>query len=293
MLVTQILTRLQAWLRQHPHLKAWLLPAYVRMLHWRWQMRNLLTRHRPIVFHAGQFPLKMYPDGSIPEVLYSGSFEATERDFVAAFLQPGMTVVDAGANVGLYTLAVCALVGATGKVYAFEPGRLTFERLRRNLDLNQCKNVVATHVALSNTHEQMVLRMDPTHPTLDAHRFVQPIGTVIRPTSTDEIVECQTLDGYFLAHEVVGTIDFMKIDVEGAELALLQGAERTLARSTDITILLECTQNRDQVRDLLVRHGFQCFVWDGVERALRPVVFDEAIATGSIVLRRQQWDSKL
>lgn len=127
----------------------------------------------------------------------------------------------------------------------------------------------------------------PPHPTLDAHRFVQSIGSVMNPTSTDEIVECQTLDNYFLAHEVVDIIDFMKIDVEGAELALLQGAEKTLARSANITILLECTQNREQVRDFLARHGFQCFVWDCARQALRSVVFDDVVIINNIILRRQ------
>jgi FkbM family methyltransferase len=253
------------------------------MLPLRWKARNLLTRRSPIVFDAGQHHLKMYPDGMIPESLYNGYFEATERDFVAAFLQPGMTVVDAGANVGLYTIMASVLVGATGRVHSFEPGQLTFEHLQRNIDLNQCQNVVATRAALSNTHDQMVLRIDPNHSALDGHRFVQPMRDVMRPTSTDEIVECQMLDDYFLS------CDFLKIDVEGAELAVLQGAKKTLARAADITILLECSQNREQVRDLLARHGFQTFVWDNAKQALRLVAFDDVVATSNIILRRQPW----
>lgn len=282
----QIQTKLRTWFRQFPRLKAWLLPAYARMLPLRWKARNLLTHRSPIVFDAGQHRLKMYPDGMILENLYNGYFETTERDFVAAFLQPGMTVVDAGANVGIYTIMASALVGAAGQVYAFEPGQLTFERLQRNLGLNQCPNVVATRAALSNTHDQMVLRTDPNHPVLDGHRFVQPMRDITIPASTDEIVECQMLDDYLLS------CDFLKIDVEGAELAVLQGAEKTLARAVDITILLECTQNRGQVRDLLARHGFQGFVWDRVKQALCPVVFDDVVATSNIILRRQPWIKK-
>lgn len=81
----------------------------------------------------------------------------------------------------------------------------------------------------------------------------------------------------------------MKIDVEGAELAVLQGAEKTLLSSPDITILFECSQNREQVRDLLVRHGFKCYVWDCVGRILKPVVFDEAVLTSNVILRRHNW----
>jgi len=280
----RIQTKMRTWIRQYPRLKSCLLPVYLRMLPLRYLARNVLACRHPIAFNAGQHRLKLYPDGSIPEVLYSGNFEATERDFVAMFLQPGMTVVDAGANVGLYTVTASALVGTTGRVYAFEPGRLTFERLQRNLELNHCQNVIANRIALSDKHGQMFLRVDTAYPALDGHRFVQPMEDVTRPASTDEIVDCQTLDDYFLSG---GGLDFMKIDVEGAELALLQGAEKTLARSTNITIMLECTQNREKVRDLLARHGFQFFVWNCVERALKPVIYDEVIATSNIVLRRQ------
>jgi FkbM family methyltransferase len=248
-------------------------------------MRNLLTRNRPIVFNADQYHFKMYPYGAIPEVLYMNNFEENERDFVANTLKSGMVVVDAGANVGLYTLMSSALVGVTGRVHAFEPGRLSFERLQRNLDINQCQNVVANRIALFNTHTQMILRADPAYPKLDGHRFIQSMQGVTSPISTDEIVECQTLDEYFFSLGVV--IDFMKIDVEGAELALLQGAEKTLARSTNITILLECSQNREQVWNLLARHGFQSFLWDRIGRVLRPAIYDESIAENNIILRPQ------
>ncbi|MBX3052998.1 MAG: FkbM family methyltransferase [Caldilineaceae bacterium] len=276
---------LRVQLRHHPRLKAGLLPRYVRLLHWFWQLRNFLTGHRPIVFSAGEHMLKLHPDGSVPEVLYTGNFEAVERDFVATCLVPGMVVVDAGANVGLYTVISSALVGANGRVYAFEPGRLTFERLQRNLYLNQCQNVIATRVALSNTNSPMVLRVDAAHPTLDGHRFVRPMDEVIHPTATDEIVKCQTLDDC-LRQQGVDRIHFMKVDVEGAELALLQGAELTLKRSTDITVILECTQNRQQVQNLLDRHGFQYFKWDCDEQILKPSTFDEAVVTGNVIVRR-------
>lgn len=290
--MTLMMTFLRTWIRQNPRLKVCLIPSYLRMLHLLWIVRNLLTGRRPITFDTAKHQINLYPAGMIAEALYSGNFEMNERNFVAAFLKPGMTVVDAGANIGLYTLMSSVLVGPTGRVHAFEPGQLTFKRLQRNLDLNQCKNVVANRIALSNTREQMFLRIDPAHPALDGHRFVQPVKDVGHPTSTDEIVECQTLDDYFSSAEV-RKVDFMKIDVEGAELSLLQGAEKMLGYSTDITILLECTHNREQVRNLLARYGFQCFHWDCVGQVLRPVIYDEVVATSNIVLRRQPWNHRL
>jgi FkbM family methyltransferase len=278
--------RLRTWFRKYPRLKARLLPIYTRTLSLRWKLRNLVTRRSPIIFSIGQHYLRLYPDGMILQSIYDGYFEIVERNFVEVYLQPGMTVVDAGANVGLYTIMASALVGVSGRVFAFEPSQLTFDRLQRNLDINQCQNVIAAHAALSNTHEQMILRIDPNHPVLDGHRFVLPMREVVHPTHTDEIVDCQMLDDYFLF------CDFLKIDVEGAELAVLKGAENILARSTDITILLECTQNRVQVWDLLSQHGFQSFVWDNTKQALQLVAFEDVVATSNIILRRQPWTKK-
>jgi hypothetical protein len=131
----------------------------------------------------------------------------------------------------------------------------------------------------------MVLRVDPKHPNLDGHRFVHSMRDIIEFLPTDEIVECQTLDDYFLPQE--GLINFMKIDVEGAELSLLQGAEKTLARSGNITVLLECTQNQEQVRDLLAQWGFQCFIWERTMKILKPVMYDKVIGGKNIILRRK------
>lgn len=191
-------TKLRIFISQYPRLKALLVPVYEQILHLGWLSHNLITHH-PIVLNAGQHTLKLYPDGSIAKVLYYGDFEAVELDFVASYLKPGMTVIDVGANVGLYSLISSVMVGTTGKVHAFEPGRLSFERLQRNLNLNRCKNVVATHIALSNANEPMFLRVDPTHPSLDSHCYVESMQDVIHPTSTDEIVDCKKLDDYFLS----------------------------------------------------------------------------------------------
>lgn len=134
----------------------------------------------------------------------------------------------------------------------------------------------------------MILRVDPNHPTFDAHCFVDSLEDAPEINSTDEIVKCQKLDNYNLGH-----IDFIKIDVEGGELALLEGAEQTLLDSRDVTLLLECTKHRKQVQDFIERLGFHSFLWDDQENALKPTVFEKAVVTSNIVLRRQPWNHKL
>jgi FkbM family methyltransferase len=185
------------------------------------------------------------------------------------------------------SLMASILTGQTGCVHAFEPGVLTFARLKRNLQLNGCQNVVTHHAALSDANEEMVLRVDPQYPTFDAHCFVLPLREAGPLTATDEIVPCRKLDDYTLER-----FDFIKIDVEGEELVLLRGALKTLSDSPDVTLLMECTRNREQAKNFLEEQGFLSFSWDDREQALKSVVFEQAALIGSIVLRRRPWKAK-
>jgi len=228
--------------------------------------------------------MKLWPEGQIAQGLYKGGFELSDRNFVLSYLKPGMRVVDAGANIGLYAVMSSILTGSSGHVYAFEPGKITFNRLQRNLLLNDCQKVIANNVALANACGEMILRADPNHPTFDAHCFVDSLDNALEINSIDEIVKCQKLD-----HYNIGRIDFLKIDVEGGELALLEGAEQTLLDSENITILLECTKHRKQVQDFMERLGFHSFLWDDQEHDLKPAVFEKVVTTGNVVLRRNPW----
>lgn len=279
-----ILRKLKSWVRRYPFLKVLLLPAYLRMLNISWLMRKFIFR-LPVRVYAGQIEIQLHPEGSIPEILFKGDFEPGERDFVASFVKPGMTVVDAGANVGFYSILASVLVAGEGCVHSFEPGRLTFKRLLQNLELNNCKNVVPSRTALSNKKKEVIFSVDPLNPTLDSHCFIRTDSDKLKLAPTDEIVTCQTLDEYFSACDK-RTVDFIKIDVEGSELELLQGAEATLAASPKIVILLECTKNREQVWGLLKKKGFNCFVWDSSKRGLSPAVYSEVVCTSNVILCR-------
>jgi FkbM family methyltransferase len=282
-----VLQYLRRKIRRNPHLRERLLPLWIQLHHLHWQLRNVITRRRPISFNAGDYVIKLHCDGQIPEALYFG-FEAIERDFVATYLRSNMCVVDVGANVGLYTVMASVLVGPSGVVHAFEPSAMTHQLLIRNLELNGCQNVIPNKLALSNSNERMVLRADPLDPSYDAHRFVETINSVDQLLDTDEVVKCLTLDEYALNIE---NIDFMKIDVEGAELMVLKGAAATLAKVDEMTLMLECSTNEDEVAEFLIGYGYNFFVWDVSNRVLKPSSFEEAIriGNGNVFARRKPW----
>lgn len=74
-------------------------------------------------------------------------------------LEEGMNVVDAGANVGQYTLLASPIVGLRGSVHSFEPVPATFSRLRQNVDLNRLTNVSLNRAALWNKIEELQLAL--------------------------------------------------------------------------------------------------------------------------------------
>jgi FkbM family methyltransferase len=146
----------------------------------------------------------------------------------------GSTVIDVGANVGSFTLRH-GLAGAN--VFAIEPNPDTYGRLRWNLNANG----VAANTRCCALGARASRGMFAGH------------GTRTRVDVGDGDVEIETLDD---AAAQLGTIDLLKIDVEGAEVEVLLGAERTLDRVRRVVLEWHEEELLDDVRTILRRHGF-------------------------------------
>jgi FkbM family methyltransferase len=135
------------------------------------------------------------------------------------FLNPGMTVVDVGAHIGTHTVYFAQTVGSTGRVVAAEPQRFIHQILCANIALNGLTNVVAYHAALGDQDGII------TVPLLDYAAENNFGGLELGKTVEGEPVAMATLDGLALPQ-----CHFVKIDVEGMEAEVLQGARATLAQ---------------------------------------------------------------
>jgi FkbM family methyltransferase len=211
---------------------------------WRFLRRPRRAQYLSLAFRARRvfpempIPLRL-PFGawwlaqksSLDDELIHDGFEDVELAFVEKMLQPGMTVLDAGAHHGLYTLLASRRVGKRGRVIAFEPSPRERKRLRRHLWLNRSKNVAVESCALGDAHREAELflvtgREDWCNslraPQIDARTTTVP-------------VELERVDGVM---EKLGItrVDFIKLDVEGAELSILQGARATLAASRPVIL---------------------------------------------------------
>lgn len=192
--------------------------------------------------------VELYPKGQIPELLFTSRFEWEEIGLIAAILKPGMNVLDIGANIGLYSVIAGKLVGATGKVWSFEPSSETSIQLKDNLSLNRISSVKIVQIALSDVVEDsLALKRDPGYRDGDRYLATRKnvnIQVAGQPEDAGdmEIVSVTTLDHFFSRDgNAFPRIDFMKMDIEGGEFAVFRGARQLLLSNPEIVIMFECT----------------------------------------------------
>jgi FkbM family methyltransferase len=152
-------------------------------------------------------------------------WDVRELRFLRRFLAPGMTFVDIGAHHGLYSVLAAQCVGATGRVLAFEPAPPVFRRLRWHLRLNGVSQVEPCRCAVGATKTTMTLYI-PTE-GVDTISSLWPPSVGSEHTRNVQ-VDVVTLDEVATDHGLK-SVDIIKLDVEGAENAVLDGATGVLA----------------------------------------------------------------
>ena len=163
--------------------------------------------------------------------LYAAFKAVTDRQehrLVAHHLRYGDVVVDAGANIGVYSQFLAKRVGSTGVVHSFEPSPENFQRLSDAL--TNTPNVCLNQLALSDRTGDSLLYVSER---LNVDHRSYPTDDDPRATIS---IRSTTLDDYFLPG---ARVNFIKMDIQGYELHALRGAKRVLADNPDIKLLLE------------------------------------------------------
>ncbi len=183
-------------------------------------------------------------------MFYDG-FESAERTFAEHFVRDGSTVLDIGAHHGYYTLLFSRKVGVEGRVVAFEPSPRERQRLALHLRINRCKNVAIEDCALGEAEGTGQLHVAAARES-GLNSLRKPAVSVLT-----ELVSIRTrcLDRV-LRERGIERVDFVKLDVEGAELSVLKGATELLHRPPRPIILAEVQDIRTRpwgcpARDIL------------------------------------------
>jgi FkbM family methyltransferase len=173
--------------------------------------------------YDGEFTLHLATQSWIEWCLFlDGYFEYPIHQLLTRLVSPGAVVFDVGANIGAHTLTLSRLVGAQGRVIAIEPCPPVLNKLHKNLNDNQVRNVTVLPIGASNQSgtAQLFWRDNDTNEGQatfwpnEATNVQYEVGTA----TLDELVREQQLP----------TVNLIKIDVQGAEFQVLQGAQQTL-----------------------------------------------------------------
>jgi FkbM family methyltransferase len=187
---------------------------------------------------------------------YNGACEPEVVHLMRRVIRPGDFVIDGGANIGFLTMVMSRLVGDQGHVEAFEPSTLNFKKLRANLELNAVENVTVINRALWSDDAPVEL-----HQSIDSSASsLMPFEGVLNHIPVNGL----TLDKWCLAYEQAPRL--LKLDIEGAELQALQGADKMLTRGIDFVV---CEMNlvalerfgttQTDLRDYMAGKGYSTF----------------------------------
>ena len=229
--------------------------------------------------------VRLFPGNETSRVLFlTGLYEPNEFCWLERHLKPGMTVIDGGANMGLYTLYAARRVGPLGTVLALEPSEREFRRLAAHVRLNRLRNVRCRRVALGRSQGRGRLRIAAEWNA--GHNTLGEFGYEATELVRVEEVKVRALDA-IVADEGLDRVDLIKLDLEGAEYDALLGAEATIRRFRP-AILVE-------LADRTLRHqgAHSGQIWDFLEsREFTLYGFDPSHARLQPAARKPEYDSE-
>jgi FkbM family methyltransferase len=201
---------------------------------------------------ADGFAMELHLDDGIDRrIYYTGHYEAPTEALFRKLLPGAKCFVDIGANNGFFAILAARQMNDAGRVFAFEPFPATFARLQRNLQVARVQSVEARPIALSNATERrsMFARVGALgYTTFAGQEDTAHDKAAETATATiDESVECDTFDRVW-AKCGEGRVDLVKMDIEGAELLVLEGMAQALRDRLFRHMFLEVHPR--QIRDL-------------------------------------------
>lgn len=209
---------------------------------------------------------KMYVDrGDILNLEANRVHESSETAYIRNVIKEGDIAIDVGAHIGYFTLIFSKLVGAKGSVFVFEPEPSSFGILQKNKDINMYSNIHLINKAITDkTGDKIKLYLSEgnlgDHRTYDSHdnrKFVE--------------VETIKLDDYVsdcISKDDIDKISFIKIDTQGAEVGVIEGASNILTNNKNIKVMVEfwplglslSGNSREKLLDILTnRFGFKLY----------------------------------
>ena len=200
---------------------------------------------------------KMFPGQELRGHLILNRYEPTTTWLIKNIIKSGYNVIDIGANIGYFTLLLAKLVGTRGIVYSIEPEPRNFLLLRRNIQLNDYRNVILEKKAISNKKGEIsFLLSTESCPRITLESNLNNENMIF--------VETIPLDNYFQENI---DINFIKMDIEGAEYHAVKGMSNLIEQNKTLTMVSEfypellrmLEVEPSEYLELLSSHGFHFY----------------------------------
>jgi len=187
---------------------------------------SLIPKRMKLPVIQGRLKGKKWIVGSGNHGCWLGSYEYEKQRLFGATVADGSTVFDLGGHVGFYTLLASELVGSKGKVFVFEPAPRNIFYIKEHLRLNHVKNVTVIEAAVSDRCGTVSFHLEE-----EARGFLGHIASdgrfQVKTVALDELISRGELP----------IPDYIKIDIEGAEMMALLGAKSLLAKAHPVIFL--------------------------------------------------------
>jgi FkbM family methyltransferase len=178
-----------------------------------------------------ELDIHSYMGGSI---YWSGYHHINESIYLNKILTSNMVFVDLGANQGEFTLIASKYI-KSGKIISFEPVSTNFKRLKKNIELNQIKNIELNQFGLSDKNITLPIY---TNPNIAEGGINEGLSTLFidgNKNQFEENVELKIFDELYF--QTLERLDFIKIDIEGSELFALKGMEKSIEKFKPILLI--------------------------------------------------------
>lgn len=239
-----------------------------------WQWTELATDNQ-LTYIPFESTLLMAVEPSFHSIVTSvllaeGDWFEKEMEFWRSWIQPGMTVMDIGANVGVYTFSAAQQVGPQGQVLAVEPFSGCVRCLEETRRINQFSWVKVCAGAASDRNGTVRLSL---HAASKLNEVVSENAVETMAPESFEEVACFTLDS-LCDRENLSQVDFLKIDAEGHEISVLAGSERILTQFSPTILYENIAGNQGSnlpVADFLRARGYRLFRYQPYVQQLNPI----------------------
>ncbi len=230
---------------------------------------------------------------SIPvETLNFGAYEKDELQMILQLLREGDTVLDVGANIGWVSMNIARAVRDV-KIFSFEPVPQTYSYLKKHIRMNEMTNIEAINYGLSDTDTEITFFYYPgvtgnsSMKNLSGSENVEKVNVRVR--KLDDVVSEKNI-----------RVDFIKCDVEGAELLVFKGGEETIKRDKPIVfteMLRKWSKNfnyhPNDIIALFKAFGYKCFIIDQQKLVEFEIMTDETVETNFLFLHSEKHSKEI